>query len=161
MHGRGHELPETLDWVYSVLQHRAYLDGTLYYYGADTFLFFLSRLLAVSPTVYARFAPLFAHRVLERFGAESNGPAGVVGANGGAIDSQALAMRIIAAATVGMCDVADYERLLATQEEDGSFPIGWVYKYGGSGLLIGNKGLTTALAVQAIKAVEALDKEIR
>ena len=118
MHGRGHELPETLDWVYSVLQHRAYLDGMLYYYGADTFLFFLSRLLAVSPTVYARFAPLFAHRVLERFGAEGNGPSPVStpGAPAPAVDAQALAMRIIAAATVGMCDVADYERLLATQQ---------------------------------------------
>lgn len=154
MHGRGHELPETLDWVYSVLQHRAYLDGTLYYHGADTFLFFLSRLLAVSPAVYARFAPLFAHRVLERFGAEPND----AGADGG-VDAQALAMRIIAAATVGMCDIADYERLLTLQQPDGSFPTGWVYKYGGSGLLIGNKGLTTALAVQAIKAVEALDGE--
>lgn len=36
--GRGHELDDTLDWVYSVLENRAYLEGTRYYEGAETFL---------------------------------------------------------------------------------------------------------------------------
>ena len=145
MNGRGHELDATLDWVYSVLQHRAYLDGTLYYYGADTFLFFLSRLLSISPSVYARFAPLFAERCLERFGAEG--------------DALGLAMRVIAGATVRVRNHVDYERLLRLQEADGSFPLGWVYKYGGADILIGNKGLTTALAVEAVKAIKTLDAE--
>ena len=41
--GRGHELPETLDFVYSVLDNRAYDNGTVYYIGGDPFLFFFSR----------------------------------------------------------------------------------------------------------------------
>lgn len=146
MHGRGSELSATLDWVYSILQHRAYLDGTLYYYGGDTFLFFLSRLLSVSPAVYARFAPLFARRVFERSGADG--------------DALALAMRVIAGAAAGVRMYVDHERLLKMQQEDGGFPLGWAYKYGGSGILLGNKGWTTALAVQAIKAFDALDREI-
>lgn len=146
IHGRGVELAQTLDWVYSVLLHRAYIDGTLYYYGGDTFLFFLSRLLAVSPAVYSRFAGLFARRVFERSGAEA--------------DALGLAMRIIAGAAVGIRMYVDYERLLSMQSADGSFPLGWAYKYGGSGMLLGNQGWTTALAVQAIKAFEALEQEV-
>lgn len=141
-HGRGEELSETLDWVYGVLLHRAYLDGTRYYFGADTFLFFLSRLLSESPSVYTRFAPVFQERVKERMGATG--------------DAMSLAMRIIAAATVKLQDKVDCETLLQTQEDDGGFPIGWMYKYGATGMLLGNKGLSTALAIQAIKAVESV-----
>ena len=145
MHGRGAELESTLIWVYSILQHRAYLDGTLYYYGGDTFLFFLSRLLMISQDAYSRFNMLFARRVQERSGADA--------------DALGLAMRVIAGATVGIRMRVDFEKLLRMQSEDGSFPLGWAYKYGGSGILLGNQGWTTALAVQAIKMFEALDRE--
>ena len=50
-----------------------------------------------------------------------------------------------------MCDVQDYERLLDMQQEDGAWPLGWFYRNGGSGLLTGNQGLTTAMAVAAIR----------
>ena len=137
--GRGHELPETTEFVYNVLYHRAYTYGTTYYLGRDTFLFFLSRLLRLSksPAVRQRFGPLFAERMLERFGIPG--------------DALALAMRILAAAEAGLRDVQDYQRLLSLQEDDGSWPAGWVYKYGSSGVRIGNKGLTTALAIAAIR----------
>ena len=140
-YGRGDELDSTLEWVYSVLLHRAYLDGTLYYDGADTFLFFLSRLLRVAPIVRARFTPLFTERCLERFGTEG--------------DALALAMRITACMAVNFKSQVDYERLLKLQEEDGSFPLAYMFKYGGTGVLIGNKGLTTALSLKAIEAVRA------
>ncbi|KAH8110768.1 HAD-like protein [Phellopilus nigrolimitatus] len=146
MNGRGPELAATLDWVYSILKHRAYLEGTLYYHGGDAFLFFLSRLLSVSPAVYQRFAPLFAQRCFERSGAEG--------------DALALAMRVFAGSVAGVRMYVDHERLLHMQEEDGAFPLGWMYKYGGSDVLIGNEGWTTALAMQACKAFEALDTEI-
>ena len=146
MHSRGKELDATLDWVYSVLKTRAYTEGTLYYFGGDTFLFFLSRLLSVSPEVFERFGVLYRERVFERSGAEG--------------DAQQLAMRIIAGAVTGMRMIVDYERLMSMQEEDGSFPMGWAYKYGSTGMLVGNKGWTTALAVQAIKAFQTLDKEL-
>ena len=34
-YGRGHELEKTLRWVYDVLLHRAYTDGSRYYVGSD------------------------------------------------------------------------------------------------------------------------------
>ena len=142
MHGRGHELGATLDWVYSVLKTRAYTEGTHYYFGGDTFLFFLSRLLSVSPEVSKRFIDLFRARVVERFGVDG--------------DAQQLAMRIIAGVVMGVRMVTDYERLVEMQEEDGSFPMGWAYHHAYTGVVFGNKGWTTALAVQAIKAFKAL-----
>lgn len=140
--GRGDELRETFNWVYQVLKNRAYTNGTYYYYGPDTFLYFLSRLLSVSVYARRRLGQLFAKRVAEHFGSEG--------------DALALAMRIHAAAVVDVCDSRDYERLGKMQEADGSWPLGWVYKYGATGMLIGNTGLTTALAVSAIRSYKAL-----
>lgn len=69
-----------------------------------------------------------------------------------------LAMRVISAAVVGVIARYDLDRLLEMQEEDGSWKNGWFYKYGSTGLLIGNDGVTTALAVEAINAVKALQE---
>ena len=49
LRGRGPELSRTLDWVHSVLTHRAYLSGTRYYQTAESFLFFFSQLLPHLP----------------------------------------------------------------------------------------------------------------
>ncbi|KAH9884964.1 Haloacid dehalogenase-like hydrolase-domain-containing protein [Cubamyces lactineus] len=137
--GRGNDLPETFDWVSHVLKDRAYAPaGTLYYYGPDPFLYFFSRLLSVSPSIHEKLVELFRERVSERLGAPG--------------DALALSMRILAALSVGLIrDSRDYERLLTMQEEDGSWPTGWIYKFGASGILVGNKGLTTAMAVTAIR----------
>ncbi|PIL29252.1 hypothetical protein GSI_09301 [Ganoderma sinense ZZ0214-1] len=135
---RAHDLPETTEFVYNVLYHRAYELGTTYYLGGDIFLFFLSRLLRLSgpsSAVQRRFGVVFAERVQERFGLPG--------------DALALAMRVLAAASVGIRDVQDYRRLLSLQEDDGSWPLGWMYIYGLSGVRIGNKALTTAMALSA------------
>ena len=142
LNGRGHELAETLDWVYNVLAHRAFEHGTLYYHSGDAFLYFLSRLLHTAAAVRDRFKPLFTSRIQYRFGAPG--------------DALALSMRVLAASSIGLCDVQDYERLLALQEEDGSWPLGWFYRNGSSGILTGNQGLTTAMAVAAIKSYTEL-----
>jgi hypothetical protein len=141
-HGRGHDLAATLDWVEAVLVNRAYLGGTLYYATSETFLFFLYRLLSTAPDVRQRLLPVYRERVAELFGAPG--------------DPLALAMRIIAAASVGLADVVDYERLLTMQDRDGAWRGGWIYKFGATGLLIGNDGVTTALAMQAINAISNL-----
>jgi hypothetical protein len=145
VHGRGHELPETFAWVLAILQHRAYLDGTIYYYGADTFLFFLSRLLKGSP-IHEHIVPLFSRRILERVGKVGDAPA--------------LAMRIIAACTVHVEDAlgSDIQQLKGMQEVDGGWPSGWIYRYGSKDILIGNRGLTTALAMKALELVERSSK---
>lgn len=136
-----------MNWVHEVLKNKAYTNGTLYYYGPDTFLYFLSRLLSVSIYARLRIGPLFAKRIVEHFGAEG--------------DALALAMRIYAAAVVDICDSRDYERLGKMQEADGSWPTGWIYKYGSKDILIGNKGLTTALAMSAMRNYKELELCLR
>ena len=142
--GRGHELPGTLNWVEEVLKNRAYISGTYYYVSADQFLFFLSRLMQNAPAVHQRLASIFKDRVVERFGAEA--------------DSLSLAARIIAACVVDIVDQRDLTTLLSLQNRDGSWKDGWFYKYGASGILIKNDGVTTALAIRAIRDVEKLRK---
>ncbi|KAI0310794.1 HAD-like domain-containing protein [Amylostereum chailletii] len=140
---RGTELAATQRWVFDVLKHRAYLDGTRYYETAESFLYFLGRLLKMTANgdVHRLFPSLLKERLQERIGAPG--------------DALALAMRIVACATVGIRDEIDLRRLLAMQHEDGSWGPGGVYKYGSSGISIGNRGLATALALEAIQAVES------
>jgi DNA-binding Lrp family transcriptional regulator len=140
--GRGYELANTLEWVLGVLEHRAYLDGTRYYETAECFLFFSARLLHKvrdEGALHARFAQLLRERVLEREGCAG--------------DALALAMRVIVGAAVGLRLERDLATLLPLQYEDGGWGPSWIYKYGSSGLKIGNRGLTTALALNAIAAL--------
>jgi hypothetical protein len=127
--------------VLGVLEHRAYLDGTRYYETAECFLFFSARLLhkVRDETLHARLTQLLRERVLERTGCTG--------------DALALAMRVIVGAAVGLRMERDLAALLPLQCEDGGWEPGWIYKYGSSGIKIGNRGLTTALALNAIAAL--------
>ncbi|KAJ7287489.1 HAD-like domain-containing protein [Mycena rebaudengoi] len=142
-YNRGSELQSTLAWVYEVLRNRAYLDGTRYYDNAECFLYFLSRLLEASDDMdlHDTLRPLLKERLRERIGMDG--------------DALQLGMRIVACAAVGLPEEIDRRALLALQEEDGGWEIGWIYKYGSSGIKIGNRGLTTALAIKAIESVPA------
>ncbi|KAF6762993.1 Haloacid dehalogenase-like hydrolase-domain-containing protein, partial [Ephemerocybe angulata] len=141
-YGRGAELSKTLDWVYEVLLNRAYIDGTRYYKNAECFLYFLTRLLIANndDELHSLFKPLLKERIQECIGSEG--------------DALQLAMRILICDFVGIRDEVDLRSLLPLQQEDGSFEIGWIYKYGSSGLQIGNVGLTTAMAVKAISTFD-------
>jgi hypothetical protein len=125
--------------LFDVLQHRAYLEGTHYYCGYDSFFFFVSRLLIKTPesAVRKRFGPLLAKHIQVQFGTAG--------------DALALSMRIIAASRVGLWDQQDFDQLLRMQEADGSWPLGWLCKFNSGKHLMGNKCLTTALAIQALK----------
>jgi hypothetical protein len=71
-------------------------------------------------------------------------------------DALALAMRVIFCARAGIDASGDLQKLLEMQDVDGSWPDGWFYKYGSNGVLIANRGFTTALAIQAIQCSEAV-----
>jgi hypothetical protein len=148
--GRGHELANTLEWVLGVLEHRAYLDGTRYYETAECFLFFSMRLLrqmrSHHPRLHARLASLLRERVLERSGCAG--------------DALALAMRVLVGAAVGLRMERDLAALLPLQCEDGGWGPSWIYKYGSSGIKIGNRGLSTALALNAIAALQSPPQEL-
>jgi hypothetical protein len=138
---RGHELANTLDWLLSLLEHRAYLDGTRSYETPECFFFFAARLLRIAndAPLRARLAPLLRARILERAGRPG--------------DALALAMRVLAGAAVDLRMDRDLEALLLLQCEDGGWELSWIYRLHTSGGKIGNRGLTTALALNAIAAV--------
>ena len=140
--GRGHELDETFDWVANILKNRAYTAGTYYYVGGDLFLFFLSHFLRSSAEVCQRLGPMFKERIQERFGVEA--------------DALSSAVRILAAAAVGIVDSQDFDTLLSMQCEDGSWGKCWFYRIPGTGIQVRNDGLTTALSIRAIKEVKNL-----
>ena len=126
-----------------MLEHRAYLDGTRYYETAECFLFFASKLLLSTSdtTLHARLVPLLRTRILERAGASG--------------DALSLAMRVLAGSVVGLRLEQDLTQLLPLQCEDGGWGPGWMYKYGSANIKIGNRGLTTALALNAISALQS------
>lgn len=71
---------------------------------------------------------------------------------GAAGDALALAMRILVCNFVGIRDEIDLRTLLSMQCIDGGWEAGWMYHYPTSGVSIGNRGLTTALAIKAIES---------
>lgn len=75
-------------------------------------------------------------------------------------DAMELSMRILSSisAEVGWSNVGsqsiwdkDILKLRELQSEDGGWKTGWLCRYGKTGVLIGNRGLTTALAVKALE----------
>ncbi|SJL17011.1 uncharacterized protein ARMOST_20551 [Armillaria ostoyae] len=139
-YGRGNEINPTLEWVHQVLLHRAYLQGSRYYETAECFLFFLYRFISGcdSPVIHNRFYPLLKDRVMERIGMEGDG--------------LALAMRLIVCDFTKVKNEIDLQTLRDLQREDGGWDSGLIYKYGSSGLSIGNRGLTTVMAIHAIQS---------
>ncbi|KAJ8086651.1 hypothetical protein PM082_005474 [Marasmius tenuissimus] len=146
-HGRGHEVTETFDWVEQVLKYRAFSEGTRYYEPAEAFLYFLSRLLAISPIARQRLGRVYIERCRERVGLKG--------------DALALAMRVICCAEEGIDASVDVVALREMQSIDGGWPDGWFYKYGSNGVLIANRGFTTALAINAIRAHDKLLRQKR
>jgi len=140
-YGRGHCLPRTLQWVQGILASRAYVGGTRYYTTSECFLFFFSRFLSHcdDADLYATLRPLLKERAQELIGDPG--------------DALALAMRILVCDFVGIRNEVDSSALLALQSEDGSWGVGWIYRLPSVGIQMGNRGLTTALAIKAIAAV--------
>ncbi|KAH6908742.1 HAD-like domain-containing protein [Coprinopsis sp. MPI-PUGE-AT-0042] len=69
------------------------------------------------------------------------------------VDAMTLALRLMACNFVGVKNQEAVDKLLSLQCEDGGWELGWIYKYGSSGWLIGNRGLTTAYAIKAIQGL--------
>ena len=140
-YGRGYQLSETLNWVQQVLLRRAYVYGTSYYPVPESFFFFLWRLLVRLKTcrarIYRRMRCLLVVRLKERIGVP--------------VDAASLAMRLIVCHQVGIRDVRGLQELLSMQEADGGWEMGTLYSYASKKLHLGNRGASTALAVDAIR----------
>ncbi|KAI1413684.1 HAD-like protein [Hypoxylon sp. FL1857] len=139
-YNRGHEFKRTLELVRSTLHNRSYIQGTRYYPSPDCCLGLIGRLLRSSSDTHlqATLGQLLKSRVSER-----------LGLCGSALD---LAMRIITCTQLRIPCEDDYRALLSLQCEDGSWEGGWMYQYGSTGVKIGNRGVTTAMAVAALSS---------
>ncbi|KAH8703758.1 HAD-like domain-containing protein [Talaromyces proteolyticus] len=138
-YGRGHELPDTMEWIYSVLLNRAYINGTRYYPNAECFLYSLTRLLRVSsdPTLKERVEAPLRKRVAERVG--------------GAGDAYCLGMRVLACNYLGIDNHPDRQKLADMQQEDGGWEASCMYLIPGAKREVGNRGASTAFAVKALE----------
>ena len=116
------------------------MEGTRYYTSADVCLYFFSRLLKSSDdlVLHELLWGLLKARTRERIGASG--------------DPLQLAMRLLTCQMFELRNEVDLRALLDMQQEDGGWKAGWLCKYGSSGLRIGNRGVTTAMAVNAIEA---------
>ena len=70
-----------------------------------------------------------------------------VGQSGNALD---IAVRIIVCKWLNLDSDGDCQTLLTMQCEDDGWDAGCMYAYGSTGLKIGNRGVTTAMAIQAL-----------
>ena len=122
--------------------NKEYLHGTRYYYSAECFLYFATRFIqnCNSPDLQNLWIPILRVHLIElRVGSMKSA------------DPLATAMRIIISIELGLLpSSADIVRLLDSQGEDGGWYGGWFYKYGSSGILIENVGLTSTLALKAL-----------
>lgn len=67
------------------------------------------------------------------------------------VDSWSAALRLSASQALGLENHEDAEILRRTQQSDGSWSKdSWIYRYG-NGILFGNAGLVTALAVRGLR----------
>ena len=137
-YGRGQQLEGTLQYVRDVIFEQEYIQGTRYYSTADCCLFFFGRLLQSSrdQLLQETLHSLLVQRTGER-----------VGQPGSALD---LAMRILTCDLLGLECSVDRQALAKLQYEDGGWHASPMYQYGSTGLTLGNRGVTTALAVKAL-----------
>ena len=140
--GRGYQVQRSLDWTCRFLERSEHLEGTRYYPSPDAFLYFASRLLRKSTDeqLHARLSPLVTRHLLERIGEAG--------------DAMELAMRVVACQQLGISNEADMNKLMQMQCSDGGWEVGWLCRFGSSGIKAGSRGLTTALAIKAIDAAQ-------
>lgn len=133
------------DYVVDCLNNNACLYGTRHYTTPESFLYFVARLYAETPSdaLRKRLGAIKA-QLIERLDVPAN--------------PLALALRLFACQVVGL-DPELYRKdlgvLLSLQDEDGGWPAGHFCRLGRTGTRIGSRGLTTALAVRVLQQKRA------
>lgn len=129
------------DYVVDCLNNNACLDGTRHYSTPESFLYFVVRLYAETPSdVLRKRLNAIKARLIDRLSVPTN--------------PLALALRLFACQLLDLGPELyrkDLETLVSLQEEDGGWPAGHFCRLGRTGTCIGNRGLTTALAVRILR----------
>lgn len=145
--GRGEDarIKMTEDWVVKCLNNRACLYGNRVYSTPETFLYFTARLyLECGTSTLKQRLEQITEALTERVNVPTN--------------PLSLALRVSACQMIGISRSTysgDLNKLLASQEEDGGFPAGHFCCIGRTGARIGNRGLTTALAIKILNHEQA------
>ncbi|EMR88065.1 hypothetical protein ACHAP3_008726 [Botrytis cinerea] len=137
---RGDQVSKAREWIWDILLHRAYLNGTNYYRTAEWFLFWVYRFTKNAihdRNIQEPFTTLLKQRIQERIGMPG--------------DALALAMRLTVCHFVDAQNYQDMQRLTELQCEDGGWEKGYLYSIPIVGKEIYDRGFTTALAMQAIR----------
>jgi len=137
--GRSEEGQATYQFVQNYLISRRYLSGTRYYPGAESFLFFLTRLVIQFPFLKLQWAFELKRAARE---CVTNSPKALE-----------LAMRIYLANHLGFACQQDLKRLLKLQQSDGGWPCEMLLEDGQGRPLLGSRALTTAFALVALETL--------
>lgn len=135
--GRGDEVRETLAHIERVLIEESYLEGSRYYHSADTFLYFLGRVVRHFPETRERLLEPLQDAVRKRLGVPSEHT----------ID---VAQRALLCAWLEIDDEGTLENLVDMREGDGCWPNDALFRYGRKKVYFGSRIVATAFAVRAI-----------
>lgn len=134
-------IKKTEDYIVNCLNNNACLDGNRYYSTPESFLYFVARLYVEtrSESLRKRLNAIKA-QLQDRLNIPTN--------------PLALALRLFACQSVNVDPRLyrkDLETLTSLQDADGGWPAGHFCCFGRTGARIGNRGLTTALAVRVLQ----------
>lgn len=124
-----------------MLRTGAFEHGTRYYHLPDFLLYYLSELCSKNPDADELdiLRDLLRQRLKERIGSTN--------------DASSVGLRLLASNNMRLTNTSDRSLLLDLQRSDGSW-MGYLYRYGFSGILIGSEGAITALAVKALQSAQ-------
>lgn len=140
--GRADEVRRTESYVRCYFLNEHFQQGTRYHLTAETFLYFLGRLICHFPSTYVSLRQHLGQAVLARMGTSRH-----------PID---LAQRIILARWLGLSDYTERAQLQRLQQSDGTWPADSMLliqpdaQTGSDPLLLGSAALSTAFAYRAL-----------
>ncbi|KAL9113180.1 MAG: hypothetical protein Q9187_007658 [Circinaria calcarea] len=139
--GSDPRIKKTEDYIVDCLYNNACLNGNRHYSTPESFLYFVARLYAETRCESLRKR---LNAVKAQLQERLNVP----------INPLALALRLFACQSVDIDSQLyrkDLETFMSLQDEDGGWPAGHYCRVGRTGARIGNRGLTTALAVRILQ----------
>ena len=133
--------------MHRVLFKRAYKFGTRYYHLPEWLFYYLGELCAKhNDPELEGLRLLLNKRLVERIGCNT--------------DITAACLRLLTCQALNVPNEKDLQTLLAAQQSDGGWEIGWLNRYGATGIKVGSRGVVTAMAVKGIRAAGDLTEAI-
>lgn len=131
-------MSSTLNFLCRVLRTRAYELNKRYYYSSDWLFYYLGDLCGrCKDSDLDELRHLLQIRLNERIGCDT--------------EVLSVAMRVLAAQSLGLENKKDLETLLALQQADGGWELAWLYRFGNVDVKIGSRGVVTAMALKGLR----------